>query len=50
MNLLREARLFDDPGQIRSFDAAIAHRAGDSETGDFRSGARVSEKLSDDLA
>src|ERR1700722_20397409 len=38
MNLLRQARLFDHPGQVGGFDATIAHGAGDSEACDFRAG------------
>ena len=50
MNLLGEPRLLNDPRQVRGLDAPVAHRAGDSEAGHFRTCAGIVQKLADDFA
>ena len=50
LNLLRQARLFDYPRQIRGLYSAIVHRSGDSEAGGLGPGARLLKKFGDDLS
>ena len=50
MNLFRQPRLLDHPRQVRSLDAAVAHRTGNSEAGRFRACTGVVQKLADDFA
>src|SRR5579863_1638336 len=50
VNLFGEPGLFDDPGQVGSFDAPVAHRTRDSEAGNIGTGSRTFEKLFDNFA
>ena len=49
LNLFCQAGLFDDPGKVRSLDASISYRPGNSETGDVGPGGGAFEELGDNL-
>ena len=50
MNLFRQSRLLDDPRQVRSLDASVAHRTGDPEARRVRTRAGIFQELVHDLA
>src|SRR5437660_3869910 len=50
MSLLRQLRLFDDPGKVRGFNSTVAHWTGNAETRDLRMCAGFIQKAADDLA
>ena len=50
MNLFREARLLNYPGQVRSFHSPVAHRTGNAEACHFRTGSGFVEKVADNFA